>query len=68
MINTKKLKLLDGLGYALQDIHDNTDIKEWKAFIKWFGDKPPYMATTGKKCIMANDLQLYIRLDSKRRG
>lgn len=62
MIDIKRLTLLDGLGYALDDIKAHTTPEIWDAFTKWFGTKPHYLSQTGTKCILEADLQLYIRL------
>lgn len=62
MIETNKLKLLDNLGYALDDIKEHLKPDVWDAFSRWFENKPHYLSISGKKCILANDLQLYIRL------
>lgn len=62
MIDIQRLTLLDGLGYALDDIEAHTTPEIWDAFSKWFGNKPHYMSTAGTKCILSADLQLYIRL------
>jgi hypothetical protein len=62
MINTDKLTLLDGLAYALEDIKATSKPEIYDAFSKWFGNKPHYLSSSGKKCILVADLQLYIRL------
>lgn len=62
MIDTNKLELLDGLGYALDEIKAKSKPDTWEAFSKWFGTRPHYLSQTGKKCILQADLQLYIRL------
>lgn len=62
MIDTNKLTLIDGLGYALDDIKSHTTAEIWDAFSKWFGNKPHFLASNGTKCILSADLQLYIRL------
>lgn len=62
MIDTNRLTLIDGLGYALDDIKAHTSPEVYEAFIKWFGERPHYLSQEGKKCIHTGDLQLYIRL------
>lgn len=62
MIDTKRLTLKDGLGYALTEIQEKTTPEVWVAFTKWFGTKPHFLSSDGTKCILVHDLQLYIRL------
>lgn len=62
VINIEKLTLIDGLGYALDDIKANTNADIFAAFSRWFENKPHYVSQGGKKCIHRGDLQLYIRL------
>lgn len=62
MIDVNRLTLIDGLGYALEDIKAHTSPEVFNAFTKWFGDRPHYLSQDGKKCIHSGDLQLYIRL------
>lgn len=64
MIDTTKLTLIDGLAYALGDIEAKTKPEEWTAFSKWFSKQPHYLATTGTKCILKADLQMFIRIQS----
>ena len=62
MISTEKLTLIDGLGYALDEIKQKNKGDEWDAFNKWFGTRPHYNSSNGQKCILSGDLILYIRL------
>lgn len=64
MINLKKLTIIDGLMYALDDIKATQTPEIWDAFSRYMEKKPFQYATTGEKCILAGDLQLYIRLRS----
>lgn len=64
MIDTKKLTLLDGLMYALDEIREKTSPEVWDAFSRYMQGKPFQYAATGQKCILASDLQLYIRIRS----
>lgn len=61
-MDTNKLTLIDGLGYALDEIKVKINDEEWQAFSKWFNNRPPYISLAGTKCVHASDLQLYIRL------
>lgn len=62
MIDVNKLQLIDGLAYALDDLQTRLTAEQYVAFTKWFGTRPHHLATDGRKCILASDLQLYIRL------
>lgn len=62
MINPDTLTLIDTLAYALDELKAKLKPDEYEAFIKWFGTKPHHLSSDGKKCILASDLQLYIRL------
>lgn len=62
MIDPTTLPLVDQLAYALDDLKKKLTGGEYEAFNKWFGNRPYHLAQDGRKCILKNDLQLYIRL------
>lgn len=62
MVDTTRLTLIDGLGYALDEVKEKSTAEVWAAFSKWFGQRPHYLSSDGRKCILAADLQLYTRL------
>lgn len=62
MVDETRLTLIDGLGYALDEIKEKSTPEVWAAFNKWFGNRPHYLSTDGRKCIHKGDLQLYTRL------
>jgi len=62
MIDTTKLKLIDGLMYALEDIKGGNTPETWARFNAYIENKPFHYSSSGKKCVLAGDLQLYIRI------
>jgi hypothetical protein len=62
MIDTSKLTLIDGLVYALDDIKTKLSTEEWDAFQRYLRNKPLTTTVDGRKAILRNDLQMYIRL------
>ena len=62
MINIESLQTVDNLAYDLDDIKNSINREEFEAFTKWLERRSTYLSTQGKKCILAGDLQLYIRL------
>lgn len=65
MINIDKLQLVEHVAYALAEIEKKMTSDEWEAFNKYLRNKPLYTSPSGDKCIIKNDLQLYVRLRKK---
>jgi hypothetical protein len=62
IVELSKVELVDGLGYALDDLKAKMKPEEWDAFSKYIKEKPLQLASDGRQCIYEGDLQLYIRL------
>ena len=62
MINTTKLQKIDGLLYALDEIRQYMKAAEWDAFSRYMQNKPYTLSADGRKCVLVDDFQMYIRL------